>query len=695
MTVCVFDTETELFAPAHMAPGGVCISYQRTTSDRTFDPQLVHMGGIDDRGALELVTNWLTHHETLVGHHVVFDMAVLGAKWPHLIPLIFAKYDRDEVTCTKLRQQLLDIAAGEFRGYLQKFAKEVTKADGTVEVVTGAVWRQHNYDLDALARRGLGRALEKDEWRLRYGEFKNIPITQWPEGAQRYPLEDARATLEIYQQQEVHAEYIEDQFRQARGAWALHLTQTWGLKTHGPSVERLEQETLTALAAIEDGLKECGFVRENGVRDTRRTQAHMVSVCQGANKPVRLTDTGEKKFKEIAETGQIETKKGIVKVDADGVYEYIASVGGISLDNDACAASEDELLEDYAERTSLAAMLNKDIPYLKAGIVYPVHTSYGLAATGRSTSSKPNVQNPKRSGKVYRGGVLKYELPDVRECWMPREGMVFAQADFDQLELCTLGQVCITLFGHSTLGDAINAGIDPHTDFACSILGITYEEGMQRKKDKKDTEFDNARQTAKVANFGYPGGLGANTLCLFARKSYNVSLTPEKAKTLKEQWIAHWPEMGEFFAHVGSLIDADTEVGVLQQIFSNRWRGGCFYCSAANSFFQGLGADAGKRALYLVTRACYAEPESVLYGSRPVLYVHDEIVTEVKDDEFAHDKAVEMARLMIAGANEFLPNVPAKTEPILATRWSKQMKATYSAQGRLVPWSPSHAVVPS
>jgi hypothetical protein len=1048
VTVCVYDSETELFGPARCAPPIVCISWARPG----FKPDIVQ-AHLDSPAALELVTSWLTGNETLVGHHIVYDNAVVCAKWPQLIPLMFAKYDRDEITCTKLRQQLLDIAGGQFRGYLQHFSKEVNKADGSVEVVTGAIWRRHNYGLEDLAYRALGRRLDKapkkkknkdgsvpvdTSWQKRYGELIDIPISQWPEEARQYPLDDAGVTLEVYQQQEAHAEFIPDQFRQARAAWALHLTQTWGLKTHGPSVDRLERETLTALDAIEDGLKECGFVRENGVRDTKKTQAHMVAVCKAAGKPVRLTETGEKKFEEITETGQIETKKGVVRVDAEAVYEYIASAGGISLDVDACAASEDDLLEDYAERTSLTAMLNKDIPYLKEGIVYPVHTSYGLAASGRSTSciakgskiqmpchrgqypqgkpieeivagdrvysydlsgrlylqkvlwagctghkpvvrvswrghgrqhsgdllltaehrvmlfegvwkeagdlkpgdritalscrpkgkgegryqhlyargatmlrehvfaheqltgsvsesvhhrdhdkdnneltnlqgmtatehhqlhareqspetlakkiaallspetrkkqiasikrgpenprwmevsrktllrwaalsagkirhmmdltghdyefiqtrcalhgidlmalrkrynldgqylskyvvrlaaqlqgnarhkalkisyyrfpemvdfwglsnnhevlsvepagfsdvydleventsafianelcvhnSKPNVQNPKRSGDVYRNGKIKYTLPDVRECWMPREGMIFAQADFEQLELCTLGQTCITLFGHSALADAINSGIDPHTDFACSILGIPYEVGMKRKKDKTDKEFENARQTSKVANFGHPGGLGAATLCMFARKSYNVKLKPDReegdpefppsAKELKAMWMDHWPEMKEFFAHVGNLIDKDTGDGVLQQLFSERWRGGCHYTSACNSFFQGLGADAAKRALYLVVRACYAEPDSVLYGSRPVLFCHDEVVMEVLDDEFAHDKAVEMARLMIAGANEFLPDVPAKTDPILGTRWSKKMQAIFGADKRLRAWSP-------
>jgi hypothetical protein len=706
-----------------MAPPIVCLSYQRATDARIFDPQLIHAGGLDDRAALELVTNWLTHHETLVGHHVVYDMAVVGAKWPHLIPLIFAKYDRDEVTCTKLRQQLLDIAGGQFRGYLQRFTKDVTKPDGTTETVEGAVWRVHNYGLDDLAYRLLGRRLDKapkkknpdgtmpedTSWQKRYGELKGIPITQWPEAARIYPLEDAHTTLEIYQQQEVHKEYIEDQFRQARAAWALHLTQTWGLRTHGPSVERLERETRTALAAIEDGLVESGLVRKDGTRDTRKAMARMVAVCRAAGKPIRLTESGEKKFKEYkAEVEEVaDTVEGVTLTDA--VYDRIAAKGGIALDSDACEECADDLLEDYAERTSLQAMLNKDCSYLKAGTVYPVHTSYGMAASCRSTSSKPNVQNPKRSGDVHRDGKIKYTLPDVRECWMPRDGMIFAQADFDQLELRTLAQACVTLFGESVLADMLNSGKDPHTAFACSILNISYEEGARRKKDKSDKEFDNARQLGKVFNFGSPGGLGAEKLCKFGRKTYQVYITPERAKELKQVWLDQFPEMRRYFAYVNERIDKDTGEGIIQQLFSNRWRGGCHYTAACNGIFQSLGADAAKRALYLVVRACYAEPDSVLYGSRPVLYVHDEIVMEVKNDEFAHDKAVEMARLMIAGANEFLPDVPAQTEPILATRWSKQMKAIYqgcagcvapaeakvphSAHERLAVWSPHPELV--
>jgi DNA polymerase I-like protein with 3'-5' exonuclease and polymerase domains len=144
--------------------------------------------------------------------------------------------------------------------------------------------------------------------------------------------------------------------------------------------------------------------------------------------------------------------------------------------------------------------------------------------------------------------------------------------------------------------------------------------------------------------------------------------------------------MKRFFQHVSDLMDENTGEGQVNQLFSNRIRSGCHYTAAANSFFQGLGADAAKRAHYLVIRACYAEPSSVLYGSRAVNFVHDESILEVDDNELAHDKAVELGRVMLSGANEFLPNVPARVEPLLARCWSKKSKPVFK-EGRLVPWA--------
>ena len=682
----VADNETCLFRPGVMAPELVCTSFAAPG----LGAGILHA---NDPRLLPLITSWLEGHDILAGHHFPYDLATWCAKWPHLVPLVFAKFDRDEITDTLIRQQLLDIAAGEFRGVLRKFEKEITQEEevckvhgdacinhmacgnaghlvlqNVTRIVQGAKWIPHNYNLDDLIYRASGRRLDKNTWRLRYGEFIDVPVEQWPAGARQYPIDDSIACLEVLLKQEVHAQYIPDQFRQTRAAWGLHLTHLWGLRTHAPGVELLERETVAAIAEIEGGLREAGLIRteiskltgkptkKDGSRNVAAARKLMVQVCETVGKPVRLTDGGQ-----------------------------------VSLDSDACEASENELLEDYAELTSLKAVLNKDLPMLRAGMVYPVHTTFGMAASCRSTSSKPNVQNPRR-------------LPGIREAFIPRKGKVYAIADFSGLELHTLAQTCVTLFRQSQLAVELNAGIDPHTSFAAKILGISYEEGKRRKKNSEDKEFDNARQTAKVFNFGSPGGLGAENLCMFARKTYNVILTEpitpsepdpfRRAKVLKQQWMDHYPEMRIFFKHVGDLMEQSEEGhGIVQQLFSNRWRGGCHYTAACNTYFQGLGADAAKRALYLVTRACYAETSSVLYGSRPVNFVHDEVILEVDDDAYAHDKAMELGRVMIAGANEFLPDVPSRAEPLLARCWSKLAKPTYDANKRLIPWEPKRVDV--
>jgi DNA polymerase I len=643
--VTVFDTETHLFRPGVMAPELVCVTVARPG----YKPVLYHHA---DLGLLALIESWLKGPTLLVGHHVVYDLAVLSARWPHLTRLVFEKYDRDEITCTKLRQQLLDIAAGEFRGYTQRFEKPVLddagqpvlKEDGTPKTKKGARWISHEYDLAALARRNSGAVLDKDTWRLRYGELYDVPLSKWPDGAKTYPLDDARHTLDIFLTQERHVEYLDDQFRQARSGWARHLTSVWGLRTHGPGVERLEQETLAALKEIEGNLVREGLVREDGSRNVKAARERMIEVCKAAGKEPHETPKGE-----------------------------------ASLDADACKYSEDPVLEEYAELTALKGVLAKDVPMLRLGTDTPVHTTFNIAASGRSTSSKPNVQNPRR-------------LPGIRECFVPRPGKVFAQADFSALELHTLAQTCVTLFGQSRLAEVLNAGGDPHSAMACLIAGIPLEEGDRLLKESKGPNpsdrakrFVDARQAAKPVNFGFPGGLGAKTLVEFARQSYGVIFTQAEAMAFREAWFVAWPEMRLFFDYVGKLPQNDHEEYVLTQIGSNRMRGGCTFTSACNSFFQGLGADAASRAHYLVTRACYAEPEHLLFGSRAVNFVHDEVILEVEDDALAGEKAHVLGEVMIRGANEFLPDVPARVEPLLARRWSKKAKPVF-VEGRLVPW---------
>jgi DNA polymerase I len=664
--VIAFDTETELIAPAQLAPRMVCLTWHVEGEDT---PCILHA---NDPGARAMFKDWITDPNVLlVGQNVAFDMAVCGAKWPDLVPAIFYAYSKDRVTCTKLRQQLVDIASGQFKGY----------ADSR------GVWRKHTYDLGFMAKRLLGKQLKKDGWRLRYAEFLDTPVEGWIQLAEvkrqealalvelgstdkdliavaegpasdviTYPLEDATTTLGVYHAQErIAADVLGDQFYQARGQWWLALTSAWGMRTDAGGVAELRRATEGHVARLEAGLVASGLVRKDGSRDTKKATARMLEACGWA--------VGEGDF---------------VPTRPKPLALRKTAGGGVCLDRDACKASDDPVLRDYGDLAQFKAVLAKDVPMLEAGVTQPIHTNYGLAETGRTTSAKPNLQNMRR-------------LPGIREAFRPRAGKVFVQADYPQLELRTLAQACLDLVGHSELARMLNAGKDPHLAFAATIRGISYEEAAANKKRK---DVDDARQIGKVFNFGSPGGLGAAKLVQFARKTYGVVLEEDQVRAYKRDWLATFPEMKDYFDLVGRLTDNPSGLGTLVQLRSGRIRGGVTYTASCNSFFQGLGADATKHAGFLVSREMYTNPASALFGTRIVLFVHDEIIAEADDDERAHDVAVELARIMREAANVYVPDVPFRApdpEPLLMRVWSKDAKALLDARGRLIPWAPEPA----
>jgi len=219
---------------------------------------------------------------------------------------------------------------------------------------------------------------------------------------------------------------------------------------------------------------------------------------------------------------------------------------------------------------------------------------------------------------------------------------------------------------------------------ASMMIGISYEEGLARKKAGT---FKKERQAAKAVNFGRPGGLGDDKFVAYARTQYDVILTVDEARQAKEAWLRMLPEMHQFF-YLAAQATAGGELATETHLFSGRIRGGCRYTALCNGRFQGLGADAAKRGLCLVTRACYADPTSPLYGARPIGFFHDEIICEVDEGPTASPAAKELGRLMVQGANEFLPDVNSKVDPLLMACWSKEAEPIYDNDGNLLVWRP-------
>lgn len=347
----------------------------------------------------------------------------------------------------------------------------------------------------------------------------------------------------------------------------------------------------------------------------------------------------------------------------------------------------------------------------------------------------------------------------------PLGALVFASADFDGLELRTMAQACLLLVGRSELARVLNSGIDPHLLMAANMLGLTYEqavsghaaekqarseafeffkgkradatgrfiphalqdaEASKRASDCVKTPIDDARQAGKVANFGFAGGLGAEKLVLFARKTYKVYLSVDvdapgkpSAKGLKKIWLRTFPEFVEYFARVSKMCEGPGGA-TFAHFFSNRLRGGAGYTQTCNSLFQGLGADAAGNCLFLISEACYTATRcracelarlfpvydycpwckgtgvSPLYGTRLVNYIHDDFMIECPES-IGHEVAHELVRIMIEGSAPYLPDVPATAKPVLSRFWSKDAKQVWindsnappvpGKEGkRLVPW---------
>jgi hypothetical protein len=715
-----FDTETELMTQADMAPPVVCISYAMSEGVKG----LVHQTE-GEAWLAGLFQASLAGGVTLVGHNTAYDLACISHTWPSLTDSIWDLYDNELVEDTIVRQKLSDLARGRYRGF--------RTSTGYFVPLT--------YDLDAVTHRHLGYRLDKDTWRLRYGELRWVPLPQWPEGALEYPVGDAVATFGVREAQEADAtQYPEgpwffvDQHAQVRAAWWLHLVSTHGIMTSADAVERLAQAAREEIEVLEEVLVERHTaedltvfpplvqvtVSRAGVRKATKkkaaVQARVLHSCREQGKDPRYSAAGKEVLKALAKGEVSKTETGRVRSSDLSLY--------VAIDKDACLETGDPLLEAYIDYSSATKTLNADCEAYRRGAILPLHTRFeSLAATGRTTSSGQslkdgagnvqhigsNIQNIRwnfpercldiscRGRKIVGdrdlgeprtcarcGGPADYP-PGIRECFIPRPGTVFADSDYDTGELRALAQVCIWAVGASRLAEVLNAGGDPHMIVAAEILGRPLDWCLANKSNH---DVHLARQTAKVANFGFPGGLGAEKLVLFARMAYKVTLTIPQAKALKQTWFRAYPEMRDYFRWVEKQKQPDGTFSI-EHLVSRRLRSQIFYCVACNSPFQGLLADGAKAAGYLLARACYRDHDSPLYGCRIVNFIHDQFITEVPDDgpDFARATAAanEQDRIMVDGAAPYFPDVPLTCSAVLCRRWSKNSNRIVVA-GHLVPW---------
>jgi len=268
------------------------------------------------------------------------------------------------------------------------------------------------------------------------------------------------------------------------------------------------------------------------------------------------------------------------------------------------------LVLEYRELAKLQNTYVETLPTLAHPDTGLVHTSYNqaVAATGRLSSSDPNLQNiPVRTelGRL------------IRRAFVPRSGEnLFLAADYSQVELRLLAH----LSGDEALRRAFRDGVDVHRRTAALIAGV----------DENAVSAE-MRGRAKAINFGVIYGMGARAL---ARQ---ISVTIKEAKEFIDTYFATYPGVREFIdatveqaRHEGQVATLLGRRRLLPEITSTNDRLRAFQERiAVNTPIQGTAADLIKLAMIRLDAALRERGLAAMM----LLQVHDELVLEVPQAE--------------------------------------------------------------
>lgn len=589
----------------------------------------------------------------VVAHNAAYDWSCISAMDTANIARIFELFGKSKLQCTYIRTLISLNALGRLKS---DSMRKVELAHGKYGV-TSLVGASHYFcQLD------LSETKDHDV-QVTYYKIEGVPFDQWPASYRDYLVQDVEHLHTLFEAQEAHSsvfllqshQYV-NIFREAprRSAfhYALTLASAWGMRVDPEAVADLRTAAEDEVRDVADTLVSAGFAVE--LRGKSRERA-----LEQGKLTIRVDN---KKIRELVERAY----------SASGREVPMTSNGTVSTSRSILKGSGDPLLEAWASVGDKRTIWSTFVPALEraAETNGVINTSFfPYSETGRISARNPNLLNPPRSG-------------GIRECVRARPGCCFIFCDYEANELRVLSQVLLDELKQSRLAELYQADpeFDPHTYMACRKLSIDYEEG-KRLKAAGDKDFKDMRQLMKCCNFGFPGGMASRTFIEFA-KGYNVTVTEQEANDLKSFFFSQFPEIKYYLDRVGTRVNQYEGQGYLRR--ANRLSGDRRFCQLANFYFQGLAAEGGLSAFTRVTKAAYTEPDSPLYGTRPVLFVHDEIIVEAPLHK-AHDAALELKRLMEDSMSHFTPEIPSLAEPTLATKWWKGAYQKFDEEGRLVP----------
>ena len=271
-----------------------------------------------------------------------------------------------------------------------------------------------------------------------------------------------------------------------------------------------------------------------------------------------------------------------------------------------------------------------------------IHTEFrqALTATGRLSSSEPNLQNiPIKTslGKRIRA-----------QFCAQGEDYVLVDADYSQIELRLLAYMS----GDAEMTDAFINGADIHTRTASAVFGIP-----------EYAISEEYRKRAKAVNFGIVYGIGAYSL------SSDLKISMSQAKQYIESYFAKYTGIKQY---LDAVVEGASEVGYTMTLFGRKRYIPELQSSkkqlkefgkrvAMNSPIQGTAADIMKIAMLNVANRLKKEN----LDARIVMQVHDELVVE------CHRDCAEKVKTAVAEEMQNAANltVPLTVDTTITKRW--------------------------
>ncbi len=299
-------------------------------------------------------------------------------------------------------------------------------------------------------------------------------------------------------------------------------------------------------------------------------------------------------------------------------------------------------LMDYRQMNKLKNTYVDTLPKLVNPKTGRVHTSFNqtVAATGRLSSSDPNLQNIPFKTKMGR---------EIRKAFIPKsKDSVLISADYSQVEL----RLMAALSGDSAMQEAFKNDEDIHSATAAAILGL-----------EPDSVTPELRNRAKSINFGIIYGMGMYGL------ARDAGIEPYEAQEFIDAYFARYPGVKIFMdetiekAHKEGYVK--TLLGRIRyfpDLKSDNKRVISFAENAAiNTPLQGTAADLIKIAMINIQK----ELKKNKLKSKLISQVHDELLLEVPKDE------VELVTKLVKNKMEkaIKLDVPLKVEVGSGKNW--------------------------